>query len=385
MLQSKRISWGLLCLALGVLGVVLKQAITNHPLPLNDFSAFWGAAWLLAKGSNPYDTKALLVLQQSLGWHKDFPLLVWNPPWVALWLFPLAGLPFPIAQWIWIAILVALITTMAAIWWHIVRHSWHRVIIAFVLAMTFPPTLMLLKQQQLSAFVLLSATLFTVFHRRRPILAGASLLFLSTKPHLAMPFALVLILWVWQQRAWHLITGSIVSLIFFSLSPLLLFPNIWQAYFISALGDLPTYWVTPTLTTLVRLIGGPERTLLIWVLPAISLGIALWLWKRNQRRWRWFEQTPLLLSLGLLLAPYAWLFDQILLLPLLIELYAYIDTLPVEKQRWLISLYVLWCVLYIIVIQFWQSNVLITTMLAPLFVCGYLVIRIRWQHQRGFS
>lgn len=359
-------------IAIFLLVWTLRIALRQQMLPINDFGAFWGATRLAFQQHNPYDAEALLSLQMRLGWDKDFPLLVWNPPWLFVLLSPFAFLPFVAAQLIWVLVIALVLVSITVLWLRVAKYE-QNLLVPAILVFFFPPTLMLLKQQQLTGFVLLGVTLFVVFVRRKRWKeAGSALLFLSLKPHLILPFAFLVMLWVLQKRRWGILLWGGVTASIVTLASCSIYPSVWNDYMTSALSAPPVYWRTPTFTTWLREIGGPERAWLLWVFPALSLLIAFVWWQRTTP-WRWEEHTPLVLGLGVLGAPYAWLADQVLLLPMLLYAISYVRVLPPLQQRWWIGGYVLWCVLYGTLLNVFQEPLLMTWF-APVFFAGYLAL-----------
>src|SRR5262245_2694716 len=60
----------------------------------DDFIEYWTAGQLLRAGENPYDFKRLHELQLQLGSPHDFPIIMWNPPWLLVWIYPVLLLDF---------------------------------------------------------------------------------------------------------------------------------------------------------------------------------------------------------------------------------------------------------------------------------------------------
>ena len=72
---------GLACaVLLSQLGIVASRY--HGWLGLSDFVEYWSAGQLLRGGQNPYDVDALHAVQQELGWTREQPLRMWNPPWL---------------------------------------------------------------------------------------------------------------------------------------------------------------------------------------------------------------------------------------------------------------------------------------------------------------
>ena len=82
-----------------------------------------------------------------------------------------------------------------------------------LLGYVFAPVLACQMAGQLGTFLLLGVVLFLYFHRSRPYLAGAALLPCALKPHLFLPFAMVLVLWTIDRKAYRILTGFAAALL----------------------------------------------------------------------------------------------------------------------------------------------------------------------------
>ena len=73
-----------------------------------------------------------------------------------------------------------------------------------LVGLIFPPVFACLAAAQFGVLLLLGVVLFLYLylHQSRPGLAGAALLLCSLKPHLFLPFGLVLIAWCISRRAY---------------------------------------------------------------------------------------------------------------------------------------------------------------------------------------
>jgi hypothetical protein len=176
--------------------------------------------------------------------------------------------------------------------------------------------------KQIDPLVLLGIVGFLHFHERKQCwLAGAMLPLIAIKPHLVYLFCVALVPWVVQTRQWRILFGGAVAAAVVTLIPLILQPGIFGHYFQLYATDAaprPFAWKTPTLSTALGLLFGLDN---VWVryIPVL-LGL-VWLsfyWTRQRMNWNWTEQMPLLLLASQATTLFAWVWDQILLLPALI-------------------------------------------------------------------
>jgi hypothetical protein len=75
----------------------------------------------------------------------------------------------------------------------------------------------------------------------------------------------------------------------------------------------------PCISIALRFAFRPNSTWLQYVLPAAGCVWAVqYYWKRRSR-WNWVQHGPLLVLVSMLFSPYAWLTDQVLALPALLQ------------------------------------------------------------------
>ncbi|UWZ85684.1 glycosyltransferase family 87 protein [Occallatibacter riparius] len=193
-----------------------------------------------------------------------------------------------------------------------------------LLLFAFAPVLECAYYGQLGIFLLLSLTLFLVWHRRYSILAGASLLPFIFKPHLILPLAVILILWSARERTWRVFVGFSIAVIACSALSLHYGPQAWAQYTqsMSTNPDLVNGFI-PTLSVLLQSAMAPSVRWIAFIPEAAACAWAAWYYWTHRAGWNWVENGLLVLLVAFVCAPYAWFMDESVLFPaVLLGMYA---------------------------------------------------------------
>jgi len=309
---------------------ILVSVLGSHSAGNCDFVEYWASGHLLIHHSNPYAADAILELERSAGFPQDLPVLImWNPPSALLAVLPLGYFNSTVGHWMWLMLLLgSLVTSVRMVWIiHDRPRGWLN-----VLGYTFGPAFACFLPGQTSLFLLLGLALFLFLYRSRPFLAGASLWLCMLKPHLFLPFGLVLIIWAIRTRKYRVLAGAVSALVVSASVVQLLDPLVWPHYLQMArnvhLGDSNIPCLSLTLRSLVR-----PHTIWIQYAPAV-LG-CLWAvdyFRRHRNIWDWMEHGSPLVLVSVLVAPYTWYVDQAVLIPALLHA-AYLT-----RSRYLLAL-----------------------------------------------
>jgi hypothetical protein len=299
--------------ALGIFAALLKPGAAGT----RDFVEYWAAGHQLAHHANPYDTDAILRLERSAGYPAGIPAqMMPNPPSALLLVLPLGALNPLAGELLWLLLLLASLVASVAM----VRSMLGRPKnLLHVLAYSFAPALSCLLAGQVSLFVLLGLVLFQQLHRSRPFLAGASLWLCLLKPHLFLPFGVVLLLWIIFSRSYRLFAGTAFALGLSSAVATLLNPLVWTQYTqmmrTTRIDRLPI----PCLSVMLRQYVYPH-TLWLQCLPAaVGCAWALVYFLQRRHEWDWLEDGSMLMLVSVLVAPYSWFMDQAVLIPALLH------------------------------------------------------------------
>ncbi|MGO9777608.1 MAG: glycosyltransferase 87 family protein [Terracidiphilus sp.] len=239
-----------------------------------------------------------------------------NPPWGLPLIYPL-GFISPRAGWIlWFFLLLACLAVSVLLLWILYGRPRNS---RYLLGLSFAPALVSVLSGQTSLLALPGLALFLLLHRTRPFLAGISLWLCALKPHLLLPFGVVLVAWVLVSRSYKLAAGASVAMAASCAITFLIDPMAWTQYiqmahashidqeFIPCLSDLLRYWISPRSIWLQYL---PAALGCIWAL--------VYFWPRR-RIWDWTTDGSLLILVSLLVAPYTWVYDQGIVIPALLQ------------------------------------------------------------------
>jgi hypothetical protein len=310
------------------LGYPLAARLANDRTLLKpyDFVQYWSAGRQLLDGRDPYDPNQLVPIQRSMYDGVRKAVMMWNPPWTLPLTLPFAALPWRLAQFLWLGLQLAALLVSADLLWRIYGGAERLRWVAWLVALTFAPTLFLLLMGQISGLLLLGLSGFLYFTRRgQPAAAGACAALTAIKPHLLFLFGLTLLLQATRSAATRrsVVAGAVVLLVS-GLLPLFWNPHVWSHYLDamrrppSATFETMQEFEHPTMGYGLRkaIPGEPFAAQFIPVVVAAVFVVIYW---RRRRSWSWQQEMPLLVLLSVLTAGYgAWAFDLVVfLLPLL--------------------------------------------------------------------
>ena len=172
---------------------------------------------------------------------------------------------------------------------------------------------------QTSLLALLGLVLFLRFHRCHPFSAGAALWLCALKPHLFLPFAAVLAVWIVFSRSYKLLAGAAAALALSTAVAYLVDPTAWPDYSRLMLAPAPVNQFIPCLAYVMRHWFLPQATWLQYLPVALACVWALiYFWPRRAR-WDWLSGSSPIILVSLLAAPYLWFYDQCLAIPALLS------------------------------------------------------------------
>jgi hypothetical protein len=302
--------------ALAILGLC-ASLLGSDAAGRRDFVEYWASGHLLAHHANPYDADAILGLERSVGYPSGVAALIMpNPPPALLLVLPLGFLGPTTADLLWLLLLLTCL--VASVRMVRIMHGRPKNQLHW-LGYSFTPALVCLLAGQVSIFMLLGLVLFLRLHRTRPFLGGISLWFCLLKPHLFLPFGIVLILWATMTRSYKLLAGTATALgvstvIVFILDPLV-WVHYWQMMSATRIDLLPI----PCLSAMLGHRFGPNSTWLQYLPATLGCVWAIAYFRRHRDDWDWMAHGSSLMLVSVLVAPYSWLMDQAILIPALLH------------------------------------------------------------------
>ena len=370
--------------------VVVTAGFAGQFLPTDiagktDFVEYASAARLLLAGDNPYDASKLLPLQESVGWEQDkSPAdrradMMWNPPWVFPLVLPTGAVPWNAGLLAWVAAQFVAVVVSAVLAWRLADGPPRLVWIAIAAALVFAPTFFLLRLGQISGFILLGLAGFAAAMRAgRPALAGAAAALTAIKPHLLLPFAVLLVCDACVSRATRraVIAGGIV-LVLAAAFPLTWDVDVWRQYVeaVRAPGDefhhAPSDWNPPILAG--KLANATGGGMAVQLLPSVLTTLALvGYWWAKRRVWDWSQELPRVVVLAYLTTGYgAWGFDAVVLLLPVVQAAAW---LAADPRREILAMPPLAC--YVLFNCAILMGLVPPILWAPIFAAGYLAVAV---------
>lgn len=298
----------LVAIGIGILFLIVKTNSAGK----RDFIEYWAAGQQLVHGANPYDGAAILPLQQGAGLEGNHPQVSFSPPVAFFLALPLGFVGANTGLVLWLLVILACLVASVRLLWTMHGRPADRL---HLLGYCFAPLMECLMAGQLGIFLLIGIVLFLYFYKTRPFLAGAVLLPCALKPHLFLPFAVVLLLWVVSRKAYRILAGFSAILLASCALTLYFDIRVWSQYaqMMRTNGALDA-WV-PTLSSTFRLLVDSHAVWLQFMPEVAGCGWALWYFWTRRASWDWMDHGMLVLLVSTACTPYAWFTDESMLLP----------------------------------------------------------------------
>jgi len=287
-----------------------------------DSIAYWATGRLIVYGENPYDVNAVAMLEKEQGYSGN-PLVLRTPPWSLFMVLPL-GLFTPYsASLLWLVVLIAALVASVHMCMQVLSVPSSSRSAFQVIAYTFAPVLACLYSGQMGLLMLFGFVVFLRFHAERPFLAGAALLLPLAKPHVSSFFWIAFILWVIPKNRKAIAAGCVSALTVATLIGIAVDATAFRDYSSALKSESIGRLFIPALSGVLRLLF--FRTA-FWVQFVPMLLGLVWFsrfWAVNRSRWNWCDHGLTTLVVSILVTPYAWMSDEVILLPAMLHAAAF--------------------------------------------------------------
>ncbi|MGH9589977.1 MAG: glycosyltransferase 87 family protein [Terracidiphilus sp.] len=309
----RRIAAGAI-LAAGFLWVVFLFAanLTDHDVAGRDYVQYWAEGRQVLAHANPFDAEAILRLEQSAGPGRIEAELSGSPPLILLLAAPLALFSAKTGLVIWFAVLFAALSASMWLFWMLQGRPDTPL---YLLGFAFAPAIACLQCGQISILFLFGILVFLYFFESHSWLAGAGLVPLALKPHLFLPFAVAVLLWIVSRRAYGILAGFAAALGACLAAVYCLDPSAWPQYLQMMKSQNLIADFVPTLSDGMQRLIAPHLTWLRFLPEAGACAWAAWYFRARRDRWDWMHQGMVTLLVSCLCAPYGFFFDESVLLP----------------------------------------------------------------------
>jgi Glycosyltransferase family 87 len=318
-----------------------------------DSIQYWATGKLLVRGENPYSVRNVEVLETSEGYSSDRPLMFRCPPW-ALWIVVLPGLLSAYWAWVlWLAILLlSLIVSMRLIW-RMYGQGPNPADAFLVAGYLFSPVPACLVAGQVGLLLLLGIVVFLAFEQERPFLAGVALMLPMVKPHIFALLWPILAIWILNRRKWSLLAGFVSAFLIATAIALAFDPSVFIHYREMLHQQAIQNEFIPALSGMIRALFF-HRVFWVQFVP-VGLGLlwCAWYYWRNWDNWNWPRQGLVVLVVAVLTTPYAWLTDEVVLLPAMLQGVIWMSGTKLKlRSQFAIVLFVLLDALLLLIVAF---------------------------------
>jgi Glycosyltransferase family 87 len=310
--RSERVQT-VLSIAFAIAVLFAGALMAGHTLKRLDFNGFWIAAHLFSK--NPYSFELTAKLS---GVANAMPIK--NPPWAILLILPLVIFHYyEVAFAFWAVISIVVVAGCARVTWSLSKSE--ESLAPALLSLLFGPTVVLLMLGQVTILVLLGVVLFVVLARQqRYWLAGACLLLISVKPHIAFLFLIAVVLWTVHAKRWAIFLAGGIALVVSSGISFAINPAIFAQYVERVRVVTHEEESYQNLGGMLYSVSGHHVLALVPQVIGVVWVVIYW-WKHRDD-WDWPSHGLLVLLVSCTCSYYSRPYDEILAIPALVMAFA---------------------------------------------------------------
>ena len=273
----------------------------------------------------------MFQMQKSAGSDIEYPILMWNPPWLLFILEFLIWGDFETAAYVWLLTSITIYSASVLLISNHYKAGPGATFLMLAASSVFIPIHTSLMFGQLGAILLFGTTLYFIgIMKNNAFLEGAGLFLLSTKPHLLYLLILARFFLLAKQREFIKAAISLAPSIFIIGMFCILSPTTiseWL-YALTSTEKNPAGgiedWIVASFTGFIRnisfLISGNSIPWIMILIPSLGIIVVTYLVFTDRISKNPERYFPLLTTASLFFNPYGWISDStcLLLIPLLL-------------------------------------------------------------------
>lgn len=340
-------------LALLVWFLVSHEQKIRATVASRDSIQYWATGKLLLHHQNPYSVQEVQRLESTAGYSSNRPLMFRCPPW-ALWIAILPGLLTAYWAWVvWLALLLLSLVVSIRLLWRTYGNGAKIPDVFLLTAYLFAPIPACLVAGQVGLLLLLGISIFLAYQEERPFLAGAALMLPTIKPHLFALLWPLLAVWILTRRRWSLLTGFASAFVAAVVVALAFDPAVFVHYREMLRQQAIQREFIPALSGMIRALFFHRLFWIQFVPLALALVWSAWYYRRNWQTWDWRRHGLTLLVVAVLTTPYAWMTDEAVLLPAMLQAVLWLRERKLRmRSQFVIVTFVLLNLLLLLIVAF---------------------------------
>jgi hypothetical protein len=292
------------------------HTIASHSdgMASQDFMSLWEGGKTIVLSVNPYDAAVWRPLRVSYGSRFVPDATAPFPMWTFLFFVPFSYLTTQAAGALWVSIselslLVGILVLARTLGWR----GYAPLVLLLGIILYRPVYPALTNGQLVPVLLLFLVAAYILFQKGYPFVAGFLLALQIVKPNLALSLVLTLG-WIFLlRRDWRALAGMATGGLVLLVVSWVILPG-WLFDYLQVTGKTQVTQAMPTIWGLARVLGGKE----LWPASAILAGTLLYLalllliWRL--RKDDWLLSLNLAVIAATFLTPYAWAYEQVILL-----------------------------------------------------------------------
>lgn len=306
--------------------VVIEWPLLSPTPALADHFQFWAAGHMIVTGESPYDRSAWeaaaaygpipdgIAMNTVIRNLAQTQALWLYPPQTAFLFAPFGALPLALGVPLLHAFVMLTVAAAVVLAARAVRLSGPSLALGLTVAALSQPFVINVRNGQLTGVVLAGAVLASTGIRdRRPLMLGIGVALVSLKPHIAIAFGLGVLGYLLVKRDWRSLATATIALLVATIPAELRDP--FPLGQLTASGDDRLALDLSTVGAVARDLGDGAAAAAVIASIAIATAVAAVWW--TDPRMRRAVAIGALLSLSLVVAPYAHDYDELLIVPTL--------------------------------------------------------------------